>query len=215
MTGVAPRGEESREGEEVSAECRALQAATTVCPIRGRSFHVSARTRAPDSTKAIEELEAQTTPKTQEPEEPEAQEEVEAYHTRREGPHVQMEDRERWSTTRPEASPLSNPAEFRTEEDTVGEGRQDVGRTKTRKGLTEVVTRGSRPQGTDGGIVPWDEGAPPNSEPSASKPSQGGVGKGRDCCQDTGGSRSGRIQKSPSCRAATGSLKRERPSSRP
>ena len=130
-----------------------------------------------------------TSSQTKEREELEAQEEVEAYHTRREGPHVQREDRERCSTTMPEASPLSNPAEFRTEEDTVGEGRQDVGRTKAWKGLTEVVTRGSRPQGTDGGIFPRKVGAPPNLEPSASKLSQGGAEKGRDCCQDTGGTK--------------------------
>ena len=49
LTGVAPRGEKSREGEEVSVERRELQAATTVCPIRGRSFHVSARANTPDA----------------------------------------------------------------------------------------------------------------------------------------------------------------------
>ena len=49
LTGVAPRGENSREGEEVSVECRELQAATTVRPIRGRSFHVSARANTPDA----------------------------------------------------------------------------------------------------------------------------------------------------------------------
>ena len=38
-------GKESQGGEEVSTECRALQAATTVCPTRGRSFHMSARTK--------------------------------------------------------------------------------------------------------------------------------------------------------------------------
>ena len=43
---------------------------------------MSARTRAPDSTKEMEELEAQATPKTQELEGLEAQEEVEAYHPR-------------------------------------------------------------------------------------------------------------------------------------
>ena len=35
LTEVAPRGEENRKGEEVSAECRALQAATTPRPTRG------------------------------------------------------------------------------------------------------------------------------------------------------------------------------------
>ena len=63
LTGVAPRGEKGREGEEVSAECRALQAATTMRPTRGRSFHVSARANTPDVAKEIEELEAQTSPR--------------------------------------------------------------------------------------------------------------------------------------------------------
>ena len=63
-------------------ECRALQGATSARPTRGRSFHVSARTRAPDLTEAMEDLEAQETPKTQEPEELEAPKEVEARHTR-------------------------------------------------------------------------------------------------------------------------------------
>ena len=62
---MAPWGEESREGEEVSAECRALQAATTARPTRGRSFHVSSRTKIPDVAKAMEE---QTAPKTREAE---------------------------------------------------------------------------------------------------------------------------------------------------
>ena len=53
LTGMAPRGEKSQEGEEVSAECRELQAAATVRPIRGRSFHVSARVNTPDA-KGIE-----------------------------------------------------------------------------------------------------------------------------------------------------------------
>ena len=70
---MASRGEESRKGEEVSEECRALQGAATARPTRGMSFHVLARTRAPDSTEAMEDLEAQETPKTQEPEELEAQ----------------------------------------------------------------------------------------------------------------------------------------------
>ena len=43
--------------------------------------------------KAREELEAQTSPKARELEEPVAQEEAETYHNRREGPHVQKEDR--------------------------------------------------------------------------------------------------------------------------
>ena len=125
---------------------------------------MSARTRAPDRTKAMEELDAQTTPKAKELKGPEAQEEVEAYHTRREGPHIHKED-------------------------TMGEVRQNGGRIKARKGLTEVVTRGSRPQGTDGGIIPREEEAPPNSGLSAYKLSQGGGGKGRDCYQNTGGTK--------------------------
>ena len=71
----------------------------------------------------------------------------------------------------------------------MGEGRQDVRRTKARKGLAEVVTRDSRPQGTDGGIFPREEGPPPNSGPIESKLSQGGAKKGRDCCPDTGGTK--------------------------
>ena len=43
LTGVASRGERSQEGMEVSAECRALQAATTTRPAWGKSFHVEAR----------------------------------------------------------------------------------------------------------------------------------------------------------------------------
>ena len=87
LTGVAPQGDESQEGEEVRAECRALQAATTARPTRGRSFHVLARVNTPDVAKAMEELEAQTSPKARELAEPVAQEEVEIHQTRREGPH--------------------------------------------------------------------------------------------------------------------------------
>ena len=47
LRGVAPRGEKNREGEEVSVECRELQAATTARPIKGRSFHVSATANTP------------------------------------------------------------------------------------------------------------------------------------------------------------------------
>ena len=43
LTEVMSRGDESRKGEEISAECRALQGATTTRPAWGRSFHVSAR----------------------------------------------------------------------------------------------------------------------------------------------------------------------------
>ena len=107
---------------------------------------MSARTRAPDSTKEIEEQEAQVTPKTQELEEREAQEEVEAYHTRREGPHNQKKDRGLESITMPEASLISNPAEVLTEEETVGEGRQDAGRIKARNGLARSFLRGSHQQ---------------------------------------------------------------------
>ena len=52
LTGVAPSGEKSQEGEEVCAECRELQAATTVRPIRGRRFHVSARANTPGAKRA-------------------------------------------------------------------------------------------------------------------------------------------------------------------
>ena len=107
LTGVEPWGEKIREGEEVSSECRALQAATTARPTRGRSFHVSPRVNTPDMAEAREEREVQTPPR--ELEEPVAQEEGEIYHTRRKGPHVQKEDRERRSTSRVEASTLANP----------------------------------------------------------------------------------------------------------
>ena len=60
-----------------------------------------------------------------EPGEPIAQEEGEAYHTRRKGPHAQMEGREKRLTTRAEASTLANPEEFRFEEDTGRSSRQD------------------------------------------------------------------------------------------
>ena len=49
LTGMAPRGEKSQEGEKVSADCRELQAAATVRPIRGRSFHMPARVNTPDA----------------------------------------------------------------------------------------------------------------------------------------------------------------------
>ena len=89
-------------------------------PAKGRSFHESARTRAPDSTKGMEELEVQVTPKTQELEELEAQEGVEAYHTRKEGPHVQKEDQGLDSITLPKARLISNPTEVLIEEETGG-----------------------------------------------------------------------------------------------
>ena len=49
LKGMAPRGEKGQEGDEVSVECQELQAATTVCLIRGSSFHVSARANTPDA----------------------------------------------------------------------------------------------------------------------------------------------------------------------
>ena len=47
--------------------------------------------------------------------------------------------------------------------------------------------RGSRPQATDVGIFPREEGPPPNSGPSSSKSSQGGAETGKHCSQDTWG----------------------------
>ena len=76
---------------------------------------MSARANTPDVAKAMEELEAQTSLKAREQEEPVAQEEAETYHNRREGPHVQKEDRERRSTTMDGASILANPDELRIE----------------------------------------------------------------------------------------------------
>ena len=81
---------------------------------------MSARVNAPDAAKAMEELEAQTSPKARELEEPAAQEEAETYHNRRKGPHIQKEDRERRSTTRAGASTPANPDEFRIKGDTAG-----------------------------------------------------------------------------------------------
>ena len=109
-----------------------------------------------------------------------------------EGPHIQKEGWGIGSTTLPEASPIPNPAEFRSEEETVGEGRHHGGRIKAWKGLAQVAMRGSRLQGTGSKIFPLEERPPPNSGTSASKLSQGGAEKGRDCCQDVGGPRSGR-----------------------
>ena len=192
LTGVALRGDESRKGEEVSAECRALQGAITARPTGGRSFHVSARTRTPDSTNAMEELEAQATPKMQEPEEQKAQEEVKARHTRGEGPHVQKKGRGISSTTLPEASPIPNPAESRSEEGTRGEGRHDGGRIKAQKGIVQVAGKGRYLQGTNGGIFLREEGPQPNSGPSAFKLSRGGAEKRRDCCQDAQGTQIGK-----------------------
>ena len=146
---------------------------------------MSARTRAPDSTKEMEELEAQATPKTQELEELEAPKEVEASHTRREGPHVQKEDRGLGSITLPEASFISNPAKILTKEETVGEGRKDAGMIKARKGLEEVIMRGNRLQATAAGVVPQGKVLPPDSGPSPSTLSQGGPEKEGDGCQDT------------------------------
>ena len=120
---MAPRGENSRDGEEVSAECRALQAATTARPTRDVCFHVSARANPPEVAKAMEELDAQTSQEAREMEEPVAQEEGETYQTRRKGPHAQKEDRERRVTTRAEASTINNPGEFWIREDTAREGR--------------------------------------------------------------------------------------------
>ena len=147
---------------------------------------MSARANTPDVAKAMEELEAQMSPKARELQEPVAQEEVETYHTRREGPRVQKKVRERRSTTRAEASTLANPDEFRIEEDTVGEGRQEEKKTKT---LTEAVRRSSHPQGTNNRIVSREKEAPPNSGLSAYKLSQGGGGKGRDGCHNTRGTK--------------------------
>ena len=148
---------------------------------------MSARTRTPDSTNAMEELEAQATPKMQEPEEQKAQEEVKARHTRGEGPHVQKKGRGISSTTLPEASPIPNPAESRSEEGTRGEGRHDGGRIKAQKGIVQVAGKGRYLQGTNGGIFLREEGPQPNSGPSAFKLSRGGAEKRRDCCQNTGG----------------------------
>ena len=83
----------------------------------------------------------------------------------------------------PEASPIPNPVEFRSEEETGREGHHDGGRIKAQKGIMQVARRGSRLQGTNRWIFPREEGPPPNSGPNALKLSQGGAEKKRDCCQ--------------------------------
>ena len=62
ITGVAALREEASRGERLSAECRALQGATTAQPVLGRSFHVSAFTRATDSILELGELGLHTPP---------------------------------------------------------------------------------------------------------------------------------------------------------
>ena len=157
-------GKGDRKGEEISAECRALQGAITARPARGGSFHVSALTRTTESTRGTEELEAQATPlcgackgggegtcrrKKDSPEE------VEAYHTRTEGPNFRREIRGIASVTLSRASFISNPDGLLTKEETgadplpslarstlggaklSGEGRQDAGKTKAGRGLAK------------------------------------------------------------------------------
>ena len=155
---------------------------------------MSARANPPEVAKAIEELDAQTSQEAGEMEEPVAQEEGETHHTRRKGPHAQKEDRERRSTTRAEASTLANPDEFRIEEDTAGEGRQEEKKTKARKGPTETDTKSSRSQGTNGRIVPREEEAPPSRAHKRSV--REGAGKGGIAAKTPGGPRPGRPQPS-------------------
>ena len=92
----------------------------------------------------------------------------------------------------PEASAIPNPAKFRSEEETVGEGRHIGGRIKAWKGIVQVARKGSRLPGTNGGIFPREEGPPPKSGPSAFKLSQGGAERKRDCRQDAGGTKIGK-----------------------
>ena len=99
LTGVVPRGKESQGGEEVSAECRALQAATTAHPTRGKSFHVSARTNTQGAAKAMEKREETI-----------AQEEGRTYHTWSKGRH-QKEGKEQGSTMMTRPSAIDNPEE--------------------------------------------------------------------------------------------------------
>ena len=124
LTGVASRGERSQEGMEVSAECRALQAATTTRPAWGKSFHVEARRSTQDMTKAREW------------EDPVDQEERGTYHIRRKGPHDQKKEEKQRPATRREASTRKSPKEPRTKEIITREGCHKVMGAKVRKNPT-------------------------------------------------------------------------------
>ena len=161
---------------------------------------MSARTRAPDSTKEMEELEAQATPKTQELEELEAQEEVEAYDPRREGPHIQKEDLGLESITLPEASLTSNPAEILTKEETVGEGRQDAGGPRP-GGVSRSSSRWASQQSRIGGA----------SAPSGTPSSTQGIGSPRTGPCSRGTSSISASSDSASMRTSTTSPANPRP----
>ena len=75
-----------------------------------------------------------------------------------EGPHIQKEGWGIGSTTLPEASPIPNPAEFRSEEETVGEGRHDGGRIKIWKGLARSFLKDSHRQPKAGESVQPEQG---------------------------------------------------------
>ena len=135
MTGAVPRGKESQGGEEVSTECRALQAATTVHPTRGRSFHVSARTNTPSAAKKMEELEETV-----------AQEGGRIYQTGSKG----RKDRgkEQRLTTRTGAKAIANPEELQVEEDTVQKGGYKTQGVKVWKNLKNCFKRDSQAKDT-------------------------------------------------------------------
>ena len=54
--------EKAGKGERISAECRALQGASAARPVVGKSFHVSALTRATDAILEFGELGVETPP---------------------------------------------------------------------------------------------------------------------------------------------------------
>ena len=83
LTGVTQWGDKSRKRAEVSAECRALQAATTTHPTWRRSFHVTTRASAPEVAKAREKREVKILLKARKPKEPVDQVKVKTYHNKR------------------------------------------------------------------------------------------------------------------------------------
>ena len=102
---------ESQGGEEVSTECRDLQAATTVRPTRGKSFHVSARTNTPSADRKIEEREETV-----------AHGGGRICQTGRRERKEQKRGEEQRLKTRTEAKAIVNSEEIQREEDTAKKG---------------------------------------------------------------------------------------------
>ena len=147
---MAPQGKRSQDGEEVSTECRALQAATSARLTRGRTFHVSARANTPEEAKTKKELEAQTPPKAREREESASQEEGETHNTRSKGRLEQKEGREKRSTKRAETSAIANPEAFRVEEDAERNDCHNTMGAKTWRNPRGVSRQGNHRQPTVG-----------------------------------------------------------------